>query len=93
MINCSFETIISFKVNTQGLCPNCVIAHIYIPYHYVFSRVTAVTNPMHVAKNIFTSGGTNLRDDKDFNKCLRLRLLSRQSLSVDELCYLIQLKN
>ena len=55
--------------------------------HYV----TVNTNPLHVAKNIFTSGGTILRDDKDFNKCLRLH--SRQSLSVDELFCLIQLKS
>jgi len=38
--------------------------------------------------------GTNLRDDigaaYDFNKCLRLH--SRQSLSVVELFYMIQLK-
>ena len=55
--------------------------------HYV----TVDTNPLHVAKNIFASGGTILRDDKDFNKCLRLH--SRQSLSVDELFCLIQLKS
>ena len=55
--------------------------------HYV----TVITNPLHVAKNIFISAGTNLRDDKDFNKYLRLH--SRQSLSVDELFCFIQLKS